>query len=367
VFTVAVSPFVTDLAGNAPASFPSWRFHTAPTIPVSGSLLATNVQFFDASHDVDGQPFIGLTQAGQNPATTLSLIGTNGTFASANGLELPVATYSDVHVQVHSVIGASLSVERTRSVNGQGVLPNSIFANFRTSSVNDGAATDPGGLPIVSPPVEATDGSNAVGLLIGQTYSRNPVSFSLAYFHAKVIPSVRQWVGFSYNGASLVASHRRCGVDLGGNRNCIFDEGAMADSVPATVLRTVSGAVSNTGCVIYSYDSNSGRRARAFATSASAVGNSTGASYSSVAAPGAGFSVANRTAGGHWGAWVSGSVVQISRTTNPATCTGASLSTNWTPVGTVDLGGSTHFRVVQLGAGVGVVYLLGTELRIAYP
>jgi hypothetical protein len=368
VFNVAVNPAVTDLAGNAPASFPSWRFHTAPMVPANGSVVASNILYFDAASDVDGQVFIGLTRAGQVSATTLALDGTNGTFSLQNGLALPTASYSDVHVQVHSTIGTGLNVVRTRAINGQGVLPSALAANFRTMSVDDGAATDPGGLPIVSPPIEATDGSAAVGLLIGQTYSRNPVSVSLAYPHAKVIPSGRQWVSLSYNGASLAASHRRCGRDaLSGNRSCIFEEGTIADGVQSTVLRTVSGAVSNTGCLIYSYDSSSGRRARSLAAPSIVIGSVTGASYTSVAAPGAGFTVATRTAGGHWGAWVSGSLVQISRTTNPATCTSASLSTNWTPVGTVDLGGATSFRVVQLGASVGVVYLAGSDLRIAYP
>ncbi len=367
VFNMAVNPIVTDLAGNGPASFPSWRFHTAPIVPANGSVVASNVQYFDAASDVDGQVFIGLTQAGQASATTSALDGTNGTFSLQNGLALPAASYSDVHVQVHSTIGAGLNVVRTRAINGQGVLPSTLAASFRAMSVDDGAATDPGGLPIVSPPIEATDGSAAVGLLIGQTYIRNPVSVSLAYPHAKVIPSGRQWVSLSYNGASLAASHRRCGNDLSGNRTCIFDEGTIADGVQSTVLRTVSGAVSNTGCLIYSFDSSSGRRARSSATPSTVLGSVTGVSYTTVAAPGSGFTVANRTAGGHWGAWVSGSLVQISRTTNPATCTSASLSTNWTPVGTVDLGGSTYFRVVQLGASVGVVYLAGFDLRIAYP
>lgn len=363
VFNVAVNAIVTDLAGNAPAIFPAWRFHTAPVVPPSG-LLAAPVQHFDAASDVDGQLFIGFhTAVGMSPLG-FAFDGTNGSVvATGNALSLPGVLFTDIRVQVYSFVGPGLNVVTTMSLNGGSAAISRVY-----STGMNGTLTGVGsGVPIITPPIEAADGSASTGVLIGQTYSRNPTSFSLAYEHDMVISSPRQWVALGYNGTNLVASHRRCGVDLGGNRNCIFDEGAMADSVPATVLRTVSGAVSNTGCVIYSYDSNSGRRARAFATSGSAVGNSTGASYSSVAAPGAGFSVANRTAGGHWGAWVSGGVVQISRTTNPATCTGASLSTNWTSVGTVDLGGSTYFRVVQLGAGVGVVYLLGTELRIAYP
>ncbi|MBE2248011.1 MAG: hypothetical protein IAE78_00595 [Myxococcus sp.] len=368
VFNVAVNASAVDLAGNTASSLPSWRFHTAPVLPLNGSLVASNIQFFDAASDVDGQVFVALTQPGTAAVSTRTLDGTTGAFlADQNGLVLPAASYSNVHVQVHSTIGPGLTVLRTRSVNGEGVFPVFGAANVRTMSLNDAMAVDPGGLPIVSPPIEAADGDAATGQLVGVSYSRGLAPFALAYPYVKVIPGGKQWVALAYNGSSLVAAHRRCGNDLGGARSCVFDEGTIVDGVQPGVLRTVSGAVSLTGCVIYSYDSGSGRRARIFSTPSIVVGSSSGTSYSSAAAPGPGFSVAARTGGGHWGAWVSGSLVQVSRTTNPSTCTGASLSTNWTSEGTVDLGGSSNFRVVQLGARVAVVYQSGFDLRIAYP
>jgi len=365
IHIVAVNSAVQDLAGNAPASFPSWQFHTAPRIPASGTRLSYSVQKFDASNDVDGQVFVAYAETvSPRSVRTLLLDGASGFFL-LHPVFLPASVYGDIYVQVSSYVQPSMYMLRTVSVNSRDL---NSGAFVRRLSIDNGAVFDPSGLPVVSPPIEPADGSSAVGLLVGQTYARNPVMSSLAYQHEKVIPGARQWAAFSYDGTNLVASHRRCGNDIGGNRNCIFEEGAIADVVQPSVLSSLSGAVSDSGCLIYSYDAGAGRRARVLSTPSSAIGSVSGLTFNSVPAPGEGFSVANRTGGGHWGAWVSGGLVQVSRTTNPAMCTSGSLSTNWTSHGTVDTGGSRNFRVVQLGSRPAVVYLSSAgELRIVYP
>jgi hypothetical protein len=369
VFTAQVSASATDLAGNPPASLPSWSFHTAPVLPPSGALLATNVRAFDAASDLDGQPFVGFVQFGSAPASTATLNGVTGAFEPDQlGLALPIATYQDVHVQVHSRVNASLALVRTRSINGTGTLPPpaNFTTNIRRISIDDGAAVDPTGVPVVSPPIEAADGTAAVGNVVGTTYVRLPLMESLAAVPEKVIPGNAQWAAFSFDG-SLRVSHRQCGTNLSSVRTCGFSEGTIADGVTSAVLRTLSGAVSNNGCFIYSYDAAAGRRARIFGSPATFIGSVTGLNFTSVAAPGAGFTVARRSAGGHYGAWESGTnSVQLSRTQNPTLCTSASLGTNWTPIRSVAVPTGAPFRVVELGTEPAVVYLDNGELRIVY-
>lgn len=369
VYTAQLNANAVDLAGNPPAAAPSWVFHTAPVLPPSGTLLATNVRAFDAASDLDGTPFVGFVQFGNAPAGTATLNGVTGTFEPDQlGLSLPSATYQDVHVQVHSQVNASLALVRTRSINGTGTLPPpaNFTANVRRISIDDAPAADPTGVPVVSPPIEAADGTAAVGNTVGTTYVRFPLTVSLAAAPEKVIPGNAQWAGFSFNG-SLRVSHRQCGTDLSGSRTCGFTEGTIVDGVASTVLKTLSGAVSNTGCFIYAWDAATGRRARIFGAPATYVGGSLGLSFTSLAAPGPGFAVARRTAGGHYAAWETGAnSVQLSRTTTPTLCTSSSLTTNWTTIRNVTVPTGVPFRVIELGAEPAVIYLDNGDLRLVY-
>lgn len=367
VFTPALNLGVRDLAGNPPTTSPSWRFHTAPVLPPSGVLLAGGVVEFDAVSDVDGQVFIATTTDG-GEISSLTLNGADGGFTiNESSLALAGATYSSVHVSVHSEALPTLAVRRTRAITA----PRTSFpaAVLSKLSVDDAAAVDPMFLPVVSPPIEAADGTALIGSIVGVSYSRGiQTGEMLAAFAEKVIPSGRQWAAFSYAGGALHVSHRLCGTDLGGSRRCGFTEGTVSDAVLASVVASVSGAVSNSGCFIYSYDAASGRRARIFGAPSTFVGSSSGNSLTSVAAPGARFTVARRNAGGHYGAWEAGpNTVQVARTTTPTTCTSGSLSTNWTMLGTVSVPMGSKLRVVELGTRPAVLYLDGTLLYLVYP
>jgi len=372
VFNPAINSSITDTAGNPVLSPTNWRFHTAPVLPASGTLIATNVRAFDAASDLDGRPTIGVAFFGTAAASTFTLDGTSGVLVeNENGLSLPAGDYRDVHVQVHSSVTASLGLTRTRAINGNAMMgaPLNMLLNFRRMSTNDGAVFDPGGVPVVTPPIEALEGGAEVGNTIGQSYTRAPNTVALAITPEKVLSGLQQWAAFAFSGGALAISHRQCGNNpLVGQRVCGFQEGTVSDSVGASVLQSVTGAVSNSGCFIYAYDTASGRRARALASPASYLGSLTGLTFTSVAAPGAGFAVARRLAGGHYGAWETGNnTVQVSRTTSVTTCSNASLATNWTPIGTVVIGTGAVLRVVELGNRPAVIFLQSNELRIAFP
>ncbi len=383
VFQVSIDPGVTDLYGNPTVPF-SWRFHTAPVIPASGTRVTSNVQKFDAAGDQDGQITIAFAPSGSTEIGTFTLNGLNGSFVqNANAFNiLQQATYSSVHVQQWGSVASDLSLVRVRAVNGNGTIPdplNTVLSIAVTpsilsvDSISGGAATAPGGLPVVTPPIESGDGTGAIGFVMGQNYTRVGLTAqSMAFAPSKIISSPRRWVGFALSGNTLLASHRGCGNNpFSGMRTCGFDEGSVAAPVASTALQTLSGAVSPSGCLVYAFDGLSGRLARVL-NLGSNFAASTGGSYSTLAAPGPGFSVAPRPEGGLYGAWVNGQgLIQVSYTTSPTTCTAAALLTNfgsnWTGVGTVNASGSTNFRVVQLGTRPAVVYLDGTDLFLAYP
>jgi hypothetical protein len=131
-------------------------------------------------------------------------------------------------------------------------------------------------------------------------------------------------------------------------------------------MNTLSGAVSPEGCLIFSFDSVFDSR-RVYANRPGRYSMTAPVNVSD-AAPGAGFSVASRTAGGHWAAWLLGNgSATVARTTNTASCPQANIANNFTTVGTLDVEGSTNIRVIEVGASVGIVYLKSNgELVLRY-
>jgi hypothetical protein len=121
-------------------------------------------------------------------------------------------------------------------------------------------------------------------------------------------------------------------------------------------MNTLSVAVSAEGCLIFSFDSVFDFR-RVYANRPGRYA-STAPISASDPAPGAGFTVAARSAGGHWAAWLLGNgSATVARTTNTASCPQANIANNFTTVGTLDVEGSTNIRVIEVGASVGIVYL----------
>jgi hypothetical protein len=121
-------------------------------------------------------------------------------------------------------------------------------------------------------------------------------------------------------------------------------------------MGNLSGAASPEGCLVFSFDSVFDLR-RVYANRPGRYGIVPNVTASDLA-PGAGFTVAPRSAGGHWGAWLLGNgSATLVRTTNVNSCPQANIASNFTSVGTLDVEGSTNIRVVEVGTTVGIVYL----------
>lgn len=377
-YLASVASGLADLAGNPLVSTASWRFRTSVLLPVGFPgphvTLASNVASFDATNDADGQFFVVYRGTGGNPQiSTLALNGvTSGTVTNPAGLSLFAAAWdSDVHAQIWSAHVGDLSLVRHRSINaGIGA---SVYGRV---SYADAAAVDPVGIPVLTPPLFPAfpfplgpgggepDGTDPFGLISGTTYTRYPHSSTLLRAPRKVIPGAEHWAALSLNATSLARAHRYCGPLSGPFllNSCFFDQGSFAN-VPANVMSSLTGGVSDSNCLMYAFDTNAGRRVFAGNPGTTDFTPATPPSGSS-----SNFVISTRLAGGHWGAASNGAVVSLYRTTNPADCTTTSIPFNWTYVGDLSAVGATSIRVVDLGTTVGVIYLHSpsNELRLVY-
>ncbi|MDX2012792.1 MAG: hypothetical protein SFW67_21515 [Myxococcaceae bacterium] len=359
VFAPTMNPSATDLAGNAVTGFPAWRFHTGVALPpFNPQVIATGVAAFDVMSDGDGHPFMAWAGSGVTSVLTTQLNGTNGGYTSnpAN-LTFGPRNWRQVDVQVWSTINADLSLSRHRSLTATENCCTDSLVSF-----NDQTATGvTSGIPVLTPPIRVEDGTSATGALNFDTYNRSTISTTLSAVHTKIIPGSTTWTALSLDGpnSTLRVAQRACGENFLSNPAtffCNFFQGTQTSTVPASVMNTLSGAVSPEGCLIYSFDSLFDLR-RVYANRPGRYATVPSAGSSDLA-PGAGFTVAPRSAGGHWGAWLLGNgSATVVRTTNVNSCPQANIGNNFTAVGTLDVEGSTNIRVVEVGTTVGIVYL----------
>ncbi|MCA2979820.1 MAG: Ig-like domain-containing protein [Myxococcaceae bacterium] len=372
---------LTDVAGNTFAAGTSWRFRTAIALPTllfnqTSFTLATNVASFDAVSDADGQFFVAYRTVGTNAMIqTVALNAVTGGFVSnPNGLTLPAANWNtDVHVQSWSDYYPDLSLGRHRAINA--AVGSTLSAR---ASYFDGTAVDPGGLPVLTPPISTSgqypfgvppDGTDDFGLIIGTTYERDPITDTLLRAPRKIIPGRNYWAALSFDGTTLARAHRYCVTQSTAPffSSCSFDFGSFGGGAQstATVMNSVTGGVSPNGCLMYSFSTiNFGRQVFAGFQETTNFGTTTPPSGT-----GSNFVVTARALGGHWGANSNGTIAEIWQTTNPADCSPVTLSANWTLVATVTASGATELRVVDLGdrAGVGFRHGATNELRFIYP
>jgi hypothetical protein len=373
-YQATLSSGYLDLALNSPSAPTSWRFRTASLLPVGFPgpeiRLATGVAGFDATSDADGQLFVAYRTTATSPTIqTLAVNGaTGGVGSNANGLNLPAANWdADVHVQTWSDFGSDLSLVRHRAINAT--------ANGTVSarvSYFDSTAVDPGGLPILTPSMATggfmpPDGNDDFGLVSGTTYTRDPTTRTLVRSHRKIIPGRNHWAALSLNGTALSYAHRYCYLQTIPffATACTFDQGDFSFSAPSTVMRSLTGAVSDSNCLMYSFTTSSNGR-RVF------VGFPQTTDFGTVPTPDGStfgnFVIAKRLAGGHWGASSIGTVVTIYRTINAAACDAFSFAVNWTVDSTVSVPSNSEIRVVDLGTKPGIVYrTTANELFLVYP
>ncbi|MCU0699240.1 MAG: Ig-like domain-containing protein [Myxococcaceae bacterium] len=358
VFAPTMNPSATDLAGNPVTGFPAWRFHTGVALPPNPQLIATGATRFDVMSDLDGHPFVAWAGSGITSVLTAQFNGTNGTYVSnpAN-LTFGPTNWREVAVQVWSTINPDLSLSRSRSLTATD--------NCCTDSLlsqNDGIATGvSSGIPILTPPIRLEDGTSPTGVVSFDTYMRSPVSTTLSQVPTKVVPGNTTWAAISFDSANsaLRVAQRACGeifLSSPAQFSCSFAQGSQSSAVPTSVMSTLSGAVSPEGCLILSFDSLFDLR-RVYANRPGRYAT-LAAVTSSDLAPGPGFTVSPRSAGGHWGAWLAGNgTATVVRTTNTNSCPQSNIGNNFTTVATLDVEGSTNIRVVELGSTVGVFYL----------
>jgi hypothetical protein len=365
---------LSDLSFNGFGASTSWRFRTGGLLPVGFPgpeiRLATGVSAFDATSDADGQLFVAYRTTASSPTIqTLAVNGVTGTVVSnPNGLSLPAANWdSEVHTQLWSEFASDLSLFRHRALNS--TAGGTVAAR---ASYFDSAAVDPGGLPVLTPSMASggfspPDGNDDFGLISGTTYTRNPLTVTLTRSHRKIIPGRQHWAAISLNNTSLFRAHRYCYIVTIPliSTACTFDQGDFSFSVPSTVMRSLTGAVSDSNCLMYSF-TTSGNGRRVF------VGVPQTTDFGTVPTPDGStfgnFVIAKRLAGGHWGASSSGTVVTIYRTINPAACDSFSFAVNWTVDSSVSVPSNSEIRVVDLGAKPGIVYrTTSNELFLIYP